>query len=317
MTGLDRHRSNAERSQAELDRVADVLRENQKLITLGRLTASIAHEINNPLESITNLLYLIEQDKSGNVAEYLQIAQRELARVVQITRQTLTFTRENSVPVRVELADLIEEVLGLYVRRISDKQLRIVREYETREQVRMLPGEMRQVLSNLISNALEASAPHGRIVMRIHESSYWTQQGRERGLRFSIGDNGAGISPEVRNHLGQPFFTTKGQSGTGLGLWVTQAILNRYGSSLQVRSSIESARHGTVCSFVLPLKLRPVKVVNGDDPEDSPGGGPRVLRGSGPRLVGRDSTDSAREDDRPTGRTGRENRLLPPAACGD
>ena len=295
MTRSDRRRSSVVRSQPALDQVADVLRESQKLITLGRLTASIAHEINNPLEAVTNLLYLVEQDKSESTHEYLRMAQLELARVAQITRQTLTFSRETKAPMRIELSELIEEVLGLYMRRISDKMIRIARRYETREQVLVLPGEMRQVLSNLISNAIEASAAHGHIVLRIRESSFWSAKGSERGIRFSVGDNGSGIPEDVRRQLGQPFFTTKGQSGTGLGLWVTQSILNRYGSNLQVRSSVDPERQGTVFSFVLPLRLAPVQVIGGGDAEESLGGGMHGRYSHGPHLVAREASGSDEE----------------------
>lgn len=302
MTRPDRHHSGAARSQQGLERAADVLRENQRLITLGRLAASITHEINNPLESITNLLYLIEQDKPENAAGYLRLAQRELARVVQITRQTLTFSRETSTPVRVELADLIEEVLDLYSRRISDKHLRVARQYETRDQVLLLPGEMRQVLSNLISNALEASDPQGRIVIRLREARLWGAKSKERGIRLSIGDNGPGISDEVRSRLGQPFFTTKGQGGTGLGLWVTESILSRYGSTLQIQSSVGGRRHGSVFSFVLPLKLLPIKVISGGSETDTPPPrGLRSTRRSGLRLVGHEASPAVRETEDPSG----------------
>jgi signal transduction histidine kinase len=317
MTRSSRHRNDAERSQPEINRVADVLRENQKLITLGRLTASIAHEINNPLESITNLLYLIERDQPEKAQDYLNLAQHELARVVQITRQTLTFSRETSAPVRVELAELIEDVLGLYARRISDNALRIARQYESREQVLVLPGQIRQVLSNLISNAVEASEPRGRIVIRIHEARYQAARGSERGLRFSIVDNGSGIPHEVRSRLGQPFFTTKGQSGTGLGLWVTQSILSRYGSSLQVRSSVEPEKHGTVFSFVLPLNLRPIKVISGGGPDDSPGSGSRTQQGRGPHLVGREADHSKSKPETPPGPADDAAQWLWLRACGD
>jgi len=316
MTRSIRHRNSAERSQPELEKVADVLRENQKLITLGRLTASIAHEINNPLESITNLLYLIEQDEPKKALDYLNLAQRELARVVQITRQTLTFSRETSAPVRVELAELIEEVLGLYTHRISDKQLSIARQYESREQVLLLPGEMRQVLSNLISNAIEASAQHGRIVIRIHEFRHPGARECDRGIRISIGDNGSGIPPEIRSRLGQPFFTTKGQSGTGLGLWVTQSILSRYGSNLQVRSSVGRKRHGTVFSFFLPFNPSPIKVIQGGGTDDSTGKAPRTLQGRGPHLVGRDAGHSI-ETEMPCEPNGNEVQPLWLRACGD
>jgi|HubBroStandDraft_6_1064221.scaffolds.fasta_scaffold296136_1 two-component system NtrC family sensor kinase len=249
------------RVQRELDRAADVLRENQKLLTLGRLAASIAHEINNPLESIMNLLYLMEIDSSPEKSrEYLKMAQRELNRVVQISKQTLSFSRETSAPVRLQLADLIEEVLVLYGRRIADKNLRIARQYESSETVTAFPGEMRQVLSNLVANAIEASETNGRIVLRIRDARKWSDRG-VRGLRFSVADNGLGISPETRKRLGEPFFTTKGHAGTGLGLWVTRSILSRYGGNLQVHSSNSGERHGTVFSMFLPTNMRPLAVV--------------------------------------------------------
>lgn len=251
----EHRRVGAQREPVKQDQVTEVLRENQKLITLGRLAASIAHEINNPLESITNLLYLMEQDATGKNAEYLKLAERELSRVVQISKQTLTFSRETSIPVRVQFADLIEEVLVLHARRIRDKNLRVVRQYETYEPIIVFPGEMRQVVLNLLSNAIEATHAGGRIVVRIRGSRRWNGHSA-RGLRLSIGDDGSGIPREIRERLGEPFFTTKGQGGTGLGLWLTQSILSRYGGSLQLRSSVSSNRHGTVFSIFLPLNLR-------------------------------------------------------------
>src|SRR5271170_180361 len=251
------------RVQRELDRAADVLRENQKILTLGRLAASIAHEINNPLESIMNLLYLMEIDSSPEKSvEYLKMAQRELNRVVQISKQTLTFSRETSAPIRLQLAELIEEVLVLFGRRIADKSLRIVRQYESSATVTAFPGEMRQVLSNLIANSIEAVEMNGTVVLRIRDARKWSDRG-VRGLRFSVADNGWGISPETRKRLGEPFFTTKGHAGTGLGLWVTRSILSRYGGSLQVHSSNSKERHGTVFSMFLPTNMRPLAVVSG------------------------------------------------------
>jgi two-component system, NtrC family, sensor kinase len=254
-------RANA-RVQGELDRAAEILRENQKLITIGRLAASIAHEINNPLESITNLLYLMEMDRdaSEKKQEYLRLAQRELQRVVQISKQTLTFSRETSLPVRVQLTELIEDVLILYGRKLAEKNLRVVRQYGSDEPVNVFPGEMRQVLSNLIVNAIEASEPNGSLTFRIRAARNWSDQG-VRGIRFSVADTGGGMSEEVRSRLGEPFFTTKGQHGTGLGLWVTRSILNRYGGNLQLRSSVAPDRHGTVFSMFLPTNMRPQAVI--------------------------------------------------------
>ena len=257
-----RNRNAHARVQSELDRAAEILRENQKLIAIGRLTTSIAHEINNPLESITNLLYLMEVERESveKWDNYLHLAQRELSRVVQISKQTLTFSRETNTPLRTQLSELIEEVLILYGRKIADKDLQVVRQYESTEKVTVFPGEMRQVLSNLIANAIEATGPKGVLTFRIRSTRNWSDQGVQ-GIRLSISDSGAGMPASVRKRLGEPFFTTKGNQGTGLGLWVTRSILNRYGGSLQLRSSIDPKRHGTVFSMFLPTNMRPQVVL--------------------------------------------------------
>ncbi len=249
----------------ELERAADHLRENQKLLTLGRLTASIVHEINNPLESLTNLLYLMEIDQGAREkqAEYLKMAQRELNRVVQITRQTLSFSRETSNPVRLQVPELLEEVLTLYGPKIADKNIRVIRQYESSEDVFAFPGEIRQVFSNLITNAIEANGRNGKIILRIRSARQWSDEG-VRGLSITVADNGSGIPVEAQRRLGEPFFTTKGQAGTGLGLWVTRSILSRYGGSLQVRSSVSQDRHGTVFSVFIPTNMRPIGVPNSD-----------------------------------------------------
>lgn len=251
-------------AQQELERTAVMLRDNQKLITIGRLAASIAHEINNPLESITNLLYLLgeEQDLPASAQSYLSLAQRELDRVAQISRQTLNFSRETTGPVRAHLDDLLEEVISLYSRRIMEKSLHVERQYDCPEEATVYPGEIRQVFSNLITNAVEASSLNGRLRLRVRCTRSWSDPG-VRGVRVSVGDNGSGIDPAVQRRLGEPFFTTKGQRGTGLGLWVTRAIIQRYGGEIQLRSSVSSERHGTVFSIFLPTNLRP-QVVDRD-----------------------------------------------------
>lgn len=259
-------------AQEDLERTAVTLRENQKLITLGRLAASIAHEINNPLESVTNLLYLIgeEQEMSPSARGYLALARRELDRVAQISRQTLNFSRETTNLVRTHIRELLEEVLSLYSRRIMEKNLRVQRQYDCAEEAVVYPGEMRQVLSNLVTNAVEASSPNGRLRVRVRCTRSWSDPG-VRGIRISIGDNGSGIAPDVQRRLGEPFFTTKGQRGTGLGLWVTRTIVQRYGGEIQLRSSVDPQRHGTVFSIFLPTNLRPQMVdrPSSDPPVDS------------------------------------------------
>jgi signal transduction histidine kinase len=238
----------------------------------------------------------MEQSKPDKAAEYLKLAQRELSRVVQISKQTLTFSRETRGPVRVQLAELIEEVLGLHARRIGDRNLRVVRQYETYEAIMVYPGEMRQVLSNLIANAIEATSERGRIVIRIRAARRWS--GREnRGLRLSIGDNGSGIPDQVRSRLGEPFFTTKEEGGTGLGLWVTQSIISTYGGRLQMRSSVSPTRHGTVFSLFLPLTLGSVTVFPGGEAERFPASKTRDSRGRSLRLVTQQNDPTARMSD--------------------
>ena len=285
-----RNRNAHARVQSELDRAAEILRENQKLIAIGRLTASIAHEINNPLESITNLLYLMEVERESveKWDNYLHLAQRELSRVVQISKQTLTFSRETSTPLHTQLSELIEEVLILYGRKIADKDLQVVRQYESSDKVTVFPGEMRQVLSNLIANAIEATDAKGTLTFRIRSARNWSDQG-VRGIRLSISDSGAGMPASVRKRLGEPFFTTKGNQGTGLGLWVTRSILNRYGGSLQLRSSVDPKRHGTVFSMFLPTNMRPQVVLprGGASPfsvsETAEEGSAAIVNGNEPR----------------------------------
>jgi two-component system, NtrC family, sensor kinase len=249
------------RAQTEFDRAASVLRESQKLITLGRLAASIAHEINNPLEAVTNLLYLMgqEQGVSESARGYLALAQRELGRVAQISRQTLNFSRESTNPVGTRIDSVLEEVLTLYSRRIAEKELRVERQYECLDQAVVYPGEMRQVFSNIVVNAVDASSPRGRLRIRIRGAHSWTDPG-VRGIRATVGDNGSGIEPEIQRRLGEPFFTTKGQRGTGLGLWVTRSIILRYGGEIHLRSSVAPGRQGTVFSVFLPTNLRPQMV---------------------------------------------------------
>lgn len=264
-------------AQTELDRAASVLRENQKLITLGRLAASIAHEINNPLEAVTNLLYLLGEEPGlpESARGYLGLAQRELGRVAQISRQTLNFSRETTGPVSTRIDTVLEDVLSLYSRRITEKEIRVEREYDCADQAMVYPGEMRQVFSNLIINAVDASAPRSRLRIRIRGAHSWTDPG-VRGIRVTVGDTGSGIAAEVQHRLGEPFFTTKGQRGTGLGLWVTRSIVVRYGGEIHMRSSVGPDRHGTVFSVFLPTNLRPRMVERPHAPGESGGSSPKV-----------------------------------------
>jgi signal transduction histidine kinase len=253
----------ADHTVVELDRLRGLLLENQKLVTTGRLAASIAHEINNPLEAVTNLLYLLTME-SGLTPQgrtFLNMAQSELMRVAQISKHALQFNRETTNPVRIEPCGLIEEVVALYSRRAHEKGIHIKREYQTEDPITAFPGEIRQVFSNLMANAIEATAGGGRIRVRVRAARLWIDPARQ-GVRITIGDTGSGIPTHVRRRLGEPFYTTKGQKGTGIGLWLSQTILQRYGGNLQLWSSTAEHHHGTVFTIFLPANLRPAIVEN-------------------------------------------------------
>jgi two-component system NtrC family sensor kinase len=246
------------RIKGEAEQLAHVLRDSQKLLTVGRLAGEIAHEINNPLEAVTNLLYLmsLDSDLTQGTREYLETAQQELERVVVISKQTLNFYRETQLPQRVQLADLLDEVLVLYARKLEIKKIKVTRQYRSQDLVTVFPGEMRQIFANLVANAIDALPYEGCLSVRIHAARKWSDSG-VRGLRFTFSDNGSGMTEEVRRNLGRAFFTTKGTRGTGLGLWVSKAIVQRYGGDLQLRSSVAPGRSGTTFSIFLPTNLRP------------------------------------------------------------
>jgi signal transduction histidine kinase len=270
--------------EADARLAIDGLMENQKLMAVGRLAASIAHEINNPLESITNLLYLMrtDGDVSENSMRYIELAEKEMERVAQISKQTLNFYRETRSPVRVRPFELLEEILVLYSRKIEERRMQVVRQYNTDRTLVVFPGEIRQVLSNLVTNAIEASPMGGKLTLRVHESRMWSDDG-VRGLRIVVADNGSGIPEQARQHLGQLFYTTKGQRGTGLGLWVTRAIVRRYGGEIRLYSTTREGRHGTVFSIFLPTNMRPQAVshegTTHTDPRDEQRGFRSMVRG--------------------------------------
>jgi signal transduction histidine kinase len=280
-------RQNMAQAAAQLQQAAEQMRDVQKLAIIGRLTGSIVHEINNPLESITNLIYLLstEEQLPEHVRSYVSLAERELKRVTQISKQTLSFYRETETPVRVELSSLLEEVLVLYARRLDEKRITVVRRYESEQPVLLFPGEMRQVYANLLANAIEAIAPGGRLVLRIHRARRCLPSGATvDGVGVLVADSGSGMSPEVRRKLGEPFFTTKGQRGTGLGLWVSQAIVKRYNGEIQLRSSTAPERHGTTFRIFLPLNLGPQMVESGSSGQKTQAGSDASLPAGGLRL---------------------------------
>lgn len=238
----------------EQKRGEEVLRRTEKLAAAGRLAASIAHEINNPLEAITNCMYLLESGTLDPESRgYLEMAQRELDRVTQITTQTLRFYRQSTRPTSTDIGELLESVLALNERRIRDNGIEIVRDFDGAPAVTALDGEIRQVLANMIGNAIDAliGGPEPRtLLLRAHAGHAWHVDGP--GLVLLIADSGSGISRDTLSRIFEPFFSTKGITGTGLGLWVSLEILQKHKGRVQVRSRQEHPS-GTVFRIVLPL----------------------------------------------------------------
>ena len=226
------------------------LQMSERLASVGRLAATVAHEINNPLEAITNFIYLAKQQAVSEKAKrYLAAADHELKRVAHIAQQTLGFYRDNSQPTTLLVADVIEDVLAIYERKFKYKLLHVERQIEPGLTLFTVEGELKQVLSNLVVNAIDASSEGGRIWLRARTSHHF--QSGERGVRITVADNGAGIPREDRAKLFAPFFTTKKRVGTGLGLWITKDLLEKKGGHIRFRSS-NRERSGTVMSMYLP-----------------------------------------------------------------
>lgn len=242
---------------ADIDRrrrEEEALRRSEKLAAAGRLAATIAHEINNPLEAVTNLVYLMRQDQgsSKQVEELLKAAEEQLARINHIARQTLAFYRERSVPEMVDAAQTFEELLAIFRSRLTAKQVEVEKQFENVEQLQAFKGEIRQVLSNLLTNAIDASPPGGKLILRVKSGP--AINGDSKGtVLMEVEDFGAGIQPGDRDRIFEPFFTTKSDVGTGLGLWVSRQIVEKHGGTLQFRTCPEKGSSGTCFCVVLPL----------------------------------------------------------------
>ena len=233
----------------------EALRESEKLATAGRLAASIAHEINNPLEAITNLIYLARRAKSLEEAEeHLSIADAELRRVALLTSQSLRFYKQSSAPQAVKASDLLDSVLDVYGRRLESMKIRIEKRERTCDSIICFESELRQVLSNLIRNSMDAMKGRGggRLLARTREATDW--KGDSRGVLITVADTGIGMSREVQSRIFDAFYSTKGNSGTGLGLWVTREIVARHKGRLRVRSSNTPGRSWTVFELYLPFQ---------------------------------------------------------------
>lgn len=237
-------------------RAEEALRKNEKLATAGRLAATIAHEINNPLEAVGNLLYLARRDKR-KADEYLQMAEVEVQRVASIAQQTLGLVREPLSVAPIDVGAIVDDVLNLHARKLRAKEIEVRTRCDRVAQIQGFAGELRQVFSNMIGNAIEALPQRGSLRVRVQR---WQEANSSRaGVRVTIADNGSGITPESMTHLFEPFFTTKKDTGTGLGLWLSYSIVQKHGGWIRVRSRADHGCSGTVFSIFLPAALEPSK----------------------------------------------------------
>ena len=226
------------------------LRRAEKLAAAGKLAASIAHEINNPLEAVTNLLFLARYapELSDDTRSKLGIADAELQRLSHIARTSLKFYRQSTSPSQVSLEDLVESVLLVHQARITTSSVELVRKYRDAPELLCFSGELQQVFTNLISNALDALDKGGRLFVAVR-SSHGGKQRQSEGVRVTIADSGAGMDSRTKSRLFEPFFTTKRDTGTGLGLWVTKGIVDKHRGSIQVASRPGT---GTAISLFFP-----------------------------------------------------------------
>jgi PAS domain S-box-containing protein len=224
----------------------------ENLAAVGRLATSIAHDINNPLAAATNLLFLLENENlSEEGKHYLATAQRELSRIAHITAQALGFYRSRGELVWLSIATILDDALVLHHDRCSALGIEVSRDYDSAPQIFCRPGELRQVMVNLVGNALDAMPSGGRLQLRIRRTTDWIKGGR--ALCIAVADTGGGMSAETRHRLFEPFYTTKQGAGSGLGLWICADIVGKYKGRISMRSNDVPGRNGSVFMLFLPV----------------------------------------------------------------
>ncbi|HEY3629040.1 MAG TPA: ATP-binding protein [Terracidiphilus sp.] len=226
------------------------LRTAEKIAATGKLAHAIAHEINNPLEALTNLLYLARTcDSLSSVQQFVTHASSEVERIARITRQSLSFQRDTQVPLVVDIGELVEDVVGVYQKTASARRVRLVCHRRPTLAIRGFPGQLTQVFSNLVRNAAEAAPQGTEVAVRVRSIR---RRGRE-GTRVTIHDRGCGIPPEVRQLIFDPFFTTKELRGSGLGLWVSKNLVMKHNGTIRFRTSTRTGASGTMFEVFLPI----------------------------------------------------------------
>jgi signal transduction histidine kinase len=256
----------------EIKKTEQALQRAEHLAIAGRLAASIAHELNNSLEAVTNLLFLAKSDSSLGLEtrELLEIADKELQRLSHVASSSLKFYRQTTAPTNADMAVLLDSVLFLYNPRIRTSGIELEKKIENTPLLYCLSGELQQVFANLIGNALDALDNKGKLYVGLRPSRDWKTL-RSHGVRVTIADSGKGMSRETRKRLFEPFFTTK-REGTGLGLWVANGILHKHGANVSLRSRIDG---GTVFSLFFPTNGLRVPTQNEAPREDSKSDEPR------------------------------------------
>ena len=215
------------------------------------LFATISHEINNPLEAVTNLLYFLRTStQDEQVREYALTAEEELGRVSQIVTQSLRFHRQSTLPAEEKMSVILEGAIGTYKGRLLSENIQVTRDYRDHSAVHCYSSELRQVFGNFISNASDAVRQCGTIFLRTRESRDVLTG--EQGIRVTVADSGHGMDSQMLKQIAEPFFTTKGINGTGLGLWISEDILQKHCARMRIRSSQREGRSGTVFSVFLP-----------------------------------------------------------------
>ena len=243
------------RDVTEHMKMEEALRKSEKLAVAGRFAATVAHEINNPLEALRNLIHLARtaEEESKCSAHYLTLADSELSRVAQITKRFLGFYREKADPVQIKVSEVLDEVVAMLGPTLDRKGLRIERRYEREPQVLASSAHMRQIILNLVTNAVDACERGEKIILHVRTATDW-QNGNGRGVRIVVADTGHGIPQKERNKIFEPFFTTKQDVGTGLGLWITKQLIENYGGRIRMRSSQAEGHSGTTFSMFFPKR---------------------------------------------------------------
>jgi signal transduction histidine kinase len=243
----------ARRGLMEYKKATVALIQSEKLAAVGRLASSMAHEINNPLEAITNLLYLARQNAiSENVEMWLDEANLELRRISVLANQTLRFHKQSSRPQAITCLSLFSATLDAYESRIKNAGIIVEKRKRANAPVECFEGDMRQVLSNVVTNAIDAMPTGGRLIVRSREGTD-RSTGRQ-GLVLTIADTGAGIDPNTQARMFEAFYTTKGIGGSGLGLWISADIMQRHEGKISIRSSQKAGQTGTVVTLFLPFE---------------------------------------------------------------